>query len=88
VELSGIGRGGKSMQEMKLSSREISPEHPEYESLDKLIKGINIALQPGKEELLKKVMSDLAENQRAQFGGNSPEQRTKGLINKKMEVSS
>ena len=76
------------MQKVKLSHREISQERPEYESLDKLIKGINIALQPGKEVLLKRVMSDLAENQRIQFGGNSPEQRTKELINKKMEVLS
>ena len=61
------------MQQVKQSLQLISQKSLEYKSLDRLIEGINNALQPGKEDLLRRMMSDLAEDQRRQFGDNSSE---------------
>mgnify|MGYP001586930640 CR=1 FL=1 len=59
------------MQQVKQSLQFISQKSLEYKSLDMLIEGINNALQPGKEDLLRRIMSDLAEDQRKQFGDDS-----------------
>jgi hypothetical protein len=64
------------MQRVKQNLPLISQKSLEYKSLDRLIEGINNALQPGKEDLLGRMMSDLAEDQKKQFGDNSSGQRT------------
>ncbi len=54
-------------------------EGPEYEyittTLYDLIEAIDEELQPGEEELLGRIVLDLAEDRKIRFGGNSPEQR-------------
>lgn len=61
------------MQQVKQNSEQVSQERLEYKSLDSLIEWINDALQPGKEDKLRRVMSDLAEDRKRQ---NSSEQQT------------
>jgi hypothetical protein len=69
------------MQQTAQSIQALPRENPEYEyittTLYELIEAINEELQPGEEDLLSKIVSDLAEDQRIRFVGNSPEQRMK-----------
>jgi hypothetical protein len=57
----------------------IPREGPEYEyitaTLYELIEAINEELRPGEEEVLGRIVLDLAEDRRIRFAGNSPEQR-------------
>jgi hypothetical protein len=54
-------------------------ENPEYEyittTLYELIEAINEELQPGEEELVGRIVLDLAEGQKIRFMGNSLVQR-------------
>jgi len=67
------------MQQPTQSVQVLPRQNPEYEyittTLYDLIETINEELKPGEEALLGRVVSDLAEAQRMQFVGNSPEQR-------------
>jgi hypothetical protein len=67
------------MQQATQRLQTLARENPEYEhitiTLYELIEAINEELQPGEEELLEKIVLDLAEGQKIRFVGNPPERR-------------
>lgn len=66
------------MQHVTQSLQVIPRENPEYEyittTLYDLIEAINEELKPGEEELIGRIVLDLAKDQKIRFGRNSAQQ--------------